>query len=35
MKELQSSELILNGGKSVQEKLEANLAMGPSSSKGE
>ncbi|KAK5784986.1 hypothetical protein PVK06_039527 [Gossypium arboreum] len=34
MKELKSYELILNGGKLVQEKPEANLAVGPSSSKG-
>ncbi|KAH1114054.1 hypothetical protein J1N35_007432 [Gossypium stocksii] len=34
MKELQSYELMLNGGKSIQEKLKANLAVGPSSSKG-
>ncbi|MBA0727406.1 hypothetical protein Golax_000397, partial [Gossypium laxum] len=34
MKELQSYELMLNGGKPVQEKPDANLAMGPSSSKG-
>ncbi|MBA0827959.1 hypothetical protein Goarm_012696, partial [Gossypium armourianum] len=27
--------MVLNGGKSVQEKPKANLAMGPSSSKGE
>ncbi|KAK5770441.1 hypothetical protein PVK06_046591 [Gossypium arboreum] len=34
MKELQSYELMLNGGKLVQEKPDANLTMGPSSSKG-
>ncbi|KAH1114607.1 hypothetical protein J1N35_007985, partial [Gossypium stocksii] len=34
-KELQSYELMMNGGKLVQEKLEANLAVGPSSSKGQ
>ncbi|KAK5819647.1 hypothetical protein PVK06_024664 [Gossypium arboreum] len=34
MKELQSYELVLNGGKLVQEKLETNLVVGPSSSKG-
>ncbi|XP_012458222.1 uncharacterized protein LOC105779016 [Gossypium raimondii] len=34
MKELQFYELMLNGGKLIQEKPEANLAMGPSSSKG-
>ncbi|XP_052488005.1 uncharacterized protein LOC128041739 [Gossypium raimondii] len=34
MKELQSYELMLNGGKPVQEKPEANLAVGPSFSKG-
>ncbi|KAK5825868.1 hypothetical protein PVK06_020743 [Gossypium arboreum] len=34
MKELQSYELMLNGGKSFQEKHETNLAVGLSSSKG-
>ncbi|KAH1056459.1 hypothetical protein J1N35_034524 [Gossypium stocksii] len=34
MKELQSYELILNGRKPIQEKLEANLAVGSSSSMG-
>ncbi|MBA0717580.1 hypothetical protein Golax_005381, partial [Gossypium laxum] len=34
MKELHSYELMLNGGKSVQEKPEANLAVCPLSSKG-
>ncbi|MBA0730360.1 hypothetical protein Golax_022568, partial [Gossypium laxum] len=34
MKELQFYELMLNGGKSVQEKLDANLAIGSSSSRG-
>ncbi|MBA0711237.1 hypothetical protein Golax_010439 [Gossypium laxum] len=29
MKELHSYELMLNGGKLVQEKLEANLVVGP------
>ncbi|KAK5819216.1 uncharacterized protein LOC108476331 [Gossypium arboreum] len=33
MKELKFFELMLNDGKLVQEKLEANLVMGPSSSK--
>ncbi|MBA0706027.1 hypothetical protein Golax_018169 [Gossypium laxum] len=33
MKELQSYKLMLNGGKLVQEKLEANLGVGPSSPK--
>ncbi|KAK5825409.1 hypothetical protein PVK06_020240 [Gossypium arboreum] len=35
IKELQSYELMLNGGKSVREKPETNLAVGPSSFKGE
>ncbi|MBA0845452.1 hypothetical protein Goarm_005733, partial [Gossypium armourianum] len=34
MKELPSYELMLNGGKLVQEKPKANLAVGPLSSKG-
>ena len=34
MKELQSYEFMLNGGKLVQEKPETNLVVGPSSSKG-
>ncbi|MBA0723376.1 hypothetical protein Golax_003957, partial [Gossypium laxum] len=34
MKELQSYELMLNASKSVQEKPEANLAVGTSSFKG-
>ncbi|KAK5785819.1 hypothetical protein PVK06_040438 [Gossypium arboreum] len=34
MMKLQSYELILNGGKHVQEKHGENLAMGPLSSKG-
>ncbi|MBA0721892.1 hypothetical protein Golax_009393 [Gossypium laxum] len=34
MNELQSYELMLNGGKPVQEKPEANFVVGPSSSKG-
>ncbi|MBA0839480.1 hypothetical protein Goarm_005194 [Gossypium armourianum] len=33
MEELQSYELMLDGGKLVQEKPEANLVVGPSSSK--
>ncbi|KAH1091435.1 hypothetical protein J1N35_018692 [Gossypium stocksii] len=33
-KELQSYELVLNGGKSVKEKREANLVVSSSSSKG-
>ncbi|MBA0722959.1 hypothetical protein Golax_003587 [Gossypium laxum] len=33
MKELQSYKLMLNGGKSIQEKPEANLYVGPSFSK--
>ncbi|KAH1032038.1 hypothetical protein J1N35_044212 [Gossypium stocksii] len=32
MKEVQSYELMMNGGKPVQEKLEANLVVGSSSS---
>ncbi|KAH1129470.1 hypothetical protein J1N35_000848 [Gossypium stocksii] len=34
MKELQSYELVLNGGKPIQEELETKLVTGPSSSKG-
>ncbi|MBA0706065.1 hypothetical protein Golax_018206, partial [Gossypium laxum] len=34
MKELQFYELILNGGKLIQEKTEANLAVSRLSSKG-
>ncbi|KAH1106367.1 hypothetical protein J1N35_010135, partial [Gossypium stocksii] len=34
MKELQSCELVVKGGKLVQEKSEANLAVGPLSSEG-
>ncbi|KAK5813161.1 hypothetical protein PVK06_028608 [Gossypium arboreum] len=34
MMELQSYELVLNGGKLVQEKPEANFVVGPLSSKG-
>ncbi|MBA0722737.1 hypothetical protein Golax_003388, partial [Gossypium laxum] len=33
MQELDSYELMLNGGKSVQEKPDANIVVGPSSSK--
>ncbi|MBA0731395.1 hypothetical protein Golax_022517 [Gossypium laxum] len=34
MKELQSYELMLNGGKLFQEKTKANFVVGPSSFKG-
>ena len=34
MKELQSYELMLNCGRPVQEKAEANLAVGPSPLRG-
>ncbi|MBA0712461.1 hypothetical protein Golax_011563 [Gossypium laxum] len=34
MKEFQSYELMLNGGKPVQQKPNANLVVGPSSSNG-